>query len=96
MSLLIKRAMGDTTPVKIRWTGDVDLSSVTAIEMRLYDSSSKTTLLDRLIGEVRGFDPFTYFPVPTSDWTGTRYLQIVLMIGDETKPMADLGKWINT
>jgi len=40
MSLLIKRAMGDTTPIKIRWTGDVDLSSVTDIEMRLYDSSS--------------------------------------------------------
>lgn len=62
MSLLIKRAMGDTTPVKIRWTGDVDLSSVTAIEMRLYDSSSKTTLLDRLIGEVRGLIPLPISP----------------------------------
>ena len=96
MSLLIKRASGDTTPIRIRWTGEVDLSDVSAIEMRIFDSNSKTTLIETLQGERRGFDPYTYFPVNATSWTGTRYLQIVLTIGGETKPMPSLGKWANS
>ena len=107
MSLLITRAAGDTTAIKIKWSGDVDFSAVTAIAMKVYDTKSKDTLLVTIPGEVRGFDPFTYIPMEDdgaqpvdTSWTGTRYFQFELTIGtapdDETKPLPDIGLWTNT
>ena len=100
MSLLINRAAGDTTAIKIKWSGDVDFSAVTAIAMKIYDTKSKDTLLETLVGEVRGFDPFTYFPVSDTSWVETRYFQFELTIGtapdDETKPLPEIGLWKNT
>ena len=99
MSLLINRAAGDETAIKIKWSGDVDFSAVSAIAMKVYDTKSKDTLLDTLAGEIRGFDPFTYFPVNDTSWTGTRYFQFELTIGtapdDETKPLPEIGMWTN-
>ena len=99
MSLLIQRAAGDETAIKIKWNGEVDFSAVTAIAMEVWQEKSRQTLIETLVGEVRGFDPYTYFPVNDTSWVETRYFRFVLTIGtepnDEAKPFASMGTWVN-
>lgn len=90
----IKRSTGDETAVKISWSGEVDLTSVTAVSMRVYGDSDKTALVETLTGEIRGFDPATYFPIINANWTGTRYWQVVLTRTAEDQPLPTLHTWV--
>lgn len=97
--MTIKRSTGDTTAVRIEWEGAAcaDLEDVTAVVMNVYDTTAKVApAFATLIGETRGFDPATYFPVdgttmPAMD--GTKYAQIVLTRGAEDQPLPDLITW---
>lgn len=93
MSMLINRSKDDTYAVPLKWGDDNDLTDVTAVQMNVYNDSNKTTLIETLDGERRGFDPRTYFPIIDADWTGKRYFQIVLTKDGANKPLPDLGEW---
>jgi hypothetical protein len=89
----ITRATGDETPVKILWSGTVDLTSVTSVTIRVFATATGGTPLETLTGEKKGFDPGTFFPVIDANWTGTRYWQIVISRGAEDQPLPELHKW---
>lgn len=96
MSLLnsgnqITRAAGDEFPLRVLW-GEQRLDDVTAVALRVYDDANRTTLMATLAGEIRGFDPATWFPIVGDfSWTGTRHYEIVLTRGaeDEVLPLAE-------
>ena len=89
----LKRSTGDESPLRVTWSGDVRLDDVTGVSLEVYDDNSKTTLLETLTGEIRGFDPACWFPVLTPSWTGARFFQIGLHRGAEDKPLSTLHTW---
>lgn len=94
----IKRLFGDESPIRMTWDlkGHTDMSAVTGIELRVYDTKAieGSTLIETLNGEIRGFDPATYFPVINGDWDGTRYVRVVLFKGTEEMPLPMVDTWV--
>lgn len=84
--MAINRNSGDETPIQVSWSGEADFSDVTGIVMNVYDDAQKTTLIETLTGEIRGFSPYTYFPIINANWAATRFYQFVISRGAEDKP----------
>jgi len=97
----ISRAYGDESPIRVTFTNltGVSLTDVDSAEMRVYDGAeiSTATLLATLDGEIRGFDPATYFPVGdgNGNWTGTRYYTIVLIRGS-IETVLPVRQWVQS
>ena len=91
--MIINRSIGDTSPVKVLWTGEVDFTDVTAITLTVYSDQDKQTQVETLTGEMRGFDPATYFPIIDANWTGVRWWTITITRGVEVKPLPTVYKW---
>ena len=95
MSVLIERALNDTSAIKFKWTSDVDFTDVTAMSLAVYSDSDRTTLVETLVGEIRGFDPAVYFPVNNTSTSFSYFCQLVITRGAESKPLTDQIRWVN-
>ncbi len=91
--MLINRAYGDESPIRILWKNNPKLDDVTGVLMRVYDDGNRTTLIETLTGERRGFDPGAFFPVINPDWVGTRHYEIGLLRGTEEEVLRGLSHW---